>query len=55
MTHAQPQPMSWSVGNRVEVLWEDTNIWWVATIQVARVITVDVDDNTVQIHHNNNI
>ena len=34
------------MGDRVEVLWEDTNTWWVGTV-----IDVDTNDETVQVHH----
>ena len=45
-TAVDDESMRWSVGDRVEVLWEDTNTWFVGTV-----ISVDVDDDTVQVHH----
>ena len=38
--------MTWIVGDRVEVLWEDTHTWWVGTV-----IEVDDSDNSVRVHH----
>ena len=45
-TAIEDGPIGWSVGDRVEVLWEDTNTWWVGTV-----VKVDEDDDTVQVHH----
>ena len=47
-----PRSTVWSVGDRVEVLWDDTHTWWVGTIiSVEDLDDSDDSDDSDQVHH----